>query len=96
MIGAKSFTFEPVLCDGPEQPPERLEQRSELKPSVDSGLSGASPSAAHSWGRNQKDSTGHFRGVARGMANHPNDEVVHGEIVALDENSPAPTRSPGS
>src|SRR6516162_5256961 len=42
--------------------------------------------SAQLWSRNQKDFTRRFRDVAKAIADLPNDSVIDGEIVALDEN----------
>ena len=42
--------------------------------------------SAQLWSRNQKDFTRGFAAVAKGIAELPNDTVIDGEIVALDEN----------
>ena len=41
--------------------------------------------SAQLWSRNQKDFTRRFPGVLKGIAGLPNDTVIDGEVVALDE-----------
>jgi DNA ligase D-like protein (predicted ligase) len=41
--------------------------------------------SAQLWSRNQKDFTRHFPTVVRGVSELPNDTIIDGEIVALDE-----------
>src|SRR6516164_2580531 len=42
--------------------------------------------SAQLWSRNQKDFTRRFRDVTKAIADLPNDTIIDGEIVALDEN----------
>jgi hypothetical protein len=81
MPSAKPFSFEPMLCESAERPPEGLEWRYELK------LDGfrAIGRSAQLWSRNQKDFTRRFPAVVNCVAELPGDTVIDGEVVALDE-----------
>ena len=86
MNARKTFSFEPMLCESAERPPEGSEWRYELKLDGFRAMGRKSGRSAQFWSRNQKDFTRRFSGVVRGVAELPNDTVIDGEIVALDEN----------
>ena len=69
-----------------ERPPEGREWRYELKLDGYRAIGRRSGRSAQLWSRNQKDFTRRFAAVAKGIADLPNDTVIDGEIVALDEN----------
>jgi hypothetical protein len=90
------FSFEPMLCEGAERPPDGIEWRYELRLDGFRAIGLKSGRNAQLWSRNQKDFNRRFPGVVKGVAALPNDTVIDGEIVALDENGghlqPAPRR----
>jgi ATP-dependent DNA ligase len=81
-----SFSFEPMLCERAERPPEGQDWRYELKLDGFRANGRKSGRSAELWSRNQKDFTRRFRDVAKAIAHLPDDTVIDGEIVALDEN----------
>jgi DNA ligase D-like protein (predicted ligase) len=85
MISRKPFSFEPMLCESAERPPEGREWRYELKLDGFRAIGRKSGRSAQLWSRNQKDFTRRFPDVVKGIAGLPNDTVIDGEIVALDE-----------
>jgi DNA ligase D-like protein (predicted ligase) len=85
MSDPKSFSFEPMLCEGAEHPPEGPEWRYELKLDGFRAIARKSGRSAQLWSRNQKDFTRRFPDVVKDIAELPSDTVIDGEIVALDE-----------
>jgi len=85
MLSTNSFSFEPMLCESAERPPEGSEWRYELKLDGFRAIGRKSGRSSQLWSRNQKDFTRRFPGVVKGLAELPNDTVIDGEIVALDE-----------
>jgi ATP-dependent DNA ligase len=83
---SKPFSFEPMLCESAERPPEGPDWRYELKLDGFRAIGRKSGRSAQLWSRNQKDFTRRFPSVVKGIAELPNDTVIDGEIVALDEN----------
>jgi ATP-dependent DNA ligase len=75
-----------MLCESAERPPEGREWRYELKLDGFRAIGRKSGRIAQHWSRSQKDFTRRFAAVAKGIAELPNDTVIDGEIVALDEN----------
>ena len=86
MSTPKPFSFEPMLCESAERPPEGREWRYELKLDGFRAIGRKSGRSAQLWSRNQKDFTRRFPDVVKGIAELPSDTVIDGEIVALDEN----------
>jgi len=84
MLDSKSFSFEPMLCESAERPPEGLDWRYELKLDGFRAIGRKSGRSAQLWSRNQKDFTRRFPGVVKGVAELPSDTVIDGEVVALD------------
>src|SRR5438105_12377807 len=81
-----TLSFEPMLCESTEAPPEGREWRYELKLDGFRAIGRKSGRSAQLWSRNQKDFTRRFPDIVKGIRELPNDTVVDGEIVALDEN----------
>jgi bifunctional non-homologous end joining protein LigD len=75
-----------MLCESAERPPEGPDWRYELKLDGFRAIGRKSGRSAQLWSRNQKDFTRRFPSVVKGIAELPNDTVIDGEIVALDEN----------
>jgi hypothetical protein len=86
MPSLQAFSFEPMLCESAERPPEGLEWRYELKLDGFRAIGGKSGHSAQLWSRNQKDFTRCFPDVVKGIAELPSDTVIDREIVALDVN----------
>src|SRR6266478_2607295 len=84
MSAATPFSFEPMLCESAERPPEGREWRYELKLDGFRAIGRKSGRSAQLWSRNQKDFTRRFPDVVNGIAELPSDTVIDGEIVALD------------
>ena len=80
------FSFEPMLCESAERPPEGREWSYELKLDGFRAIGRRSGRNAQLWSRNQKDFTRRFRDVTKAIVDLPNDTIIDGEIVALDEN----------
>jgi ATP-dependent DNA ligase len=74
-----------MLCEVAERPPEGQEWRYELKLDGFRAIGRKSGRSAQLWSRNQKDFTRRFAAVTKDIADMPNDTVIDGEIVALDE-----------
>src|SRR5215831_2128547 len=85
MKRTQQFSLEPMLCIGAEWPPEGPEWRYELKLDGFRAIGRNSGRSAQLWSRNQKDFARRFPGVVKAMRELPNDTVIDGEIVALDE-----------
>jgi bifunctional non-homologous end joining protein LigD len=83
MVAQKSFSFEPMLCNCAERPPDGREWH-ELKLGRFILIGRRSGRSVHLCSRNQIDFTRRFRDVAKAVADLPNDTVIAGEIVALD------------
>jgi ATP-dependent DNA ligase len=75
-------------CSGEsaERPPKGRDWRYELKLDGFRAIGRKSGRSTQLWSRNQKDFTHRLPGVVKGITNLPNDTVIDGEIVALDEN----------
>jgi bifunctional non-homologous end joining protein LigD len=86
MNAPKPFSFEPMLCESAERPPEGPEWRYELKLDGFRAIGRKSRRSSQLWSRNQKDFTRRFPDVVKGIAGLPGDTVIDGEVVALDEN----------
>src|SRR5246127_2940641 len=86
MAAPRSFSFQPMLCESAELPPEAHEWRYELKLDGFRAIGRKAGRSAQLWSRNQKDFTRRFPDVVKGIAALPSDTVIDGEIVALDKN----------
>jgi bifunctional non-homologous end joining protein LigD len=85
MPNPKPFSFEPMLCESAECPPDGREWRYELKLDGFRAIGRKSGHSAQLWSRNQKDFTRRFPAVAKAITELPIDTMIDGEIVALDE-----------
>jgi bifunctional non-homologous end joining protein LigD len=85
MMSTKPFSFEPMLCQSIELPPEGPDWRYELKLDGFRAIGRKSGRSAQLWSRNQKDFTRRFPDVVKAVAKLPDDTIIDGEIVALDE-----------
>jgi ATP-dependent DNA ligase len=74
-----------MLCESAERPPEGREWRYELKLDGFRAIARKSGRSAQLWSSNQKDFTRRFPGVVKAIRDLPDDTVIDGEIVALDE-----------
>jgi bifunctional non-homologous end joining protein LigD len=74
-----------MLCLGAEWPPEGGEWRYELKLDGFRAIGRKSGRSAQLWSRNQRDFVRRFPGVVKAIRELPDDTVIDGEIVALDE-----------
>ena len=81
---AKALSFEPMLCDKAEQPPEGPQWRYELKLDGYRAIGFRSEGRARLWSRNGKDFVRGFPGIAKAIESLPEDTAIDGEIVALD------------
>jgi DNA ligase D-like protein (predicted ligase) len=86
MPGTNQFSFEPMLCESVEWPPQGREWHYELKLDGFRGIGGKCGRRTQLWSRNHKDFSPRFREVADALVELPNETVIDGEIVALDEN----------
>jgi ATP-dependent DNA ligase len=86
MVTQEPFSFEPMLCQSVERPPEDRDWRYELKLDGFRAIGRKSGRSAQLWSRNQKDLTWRFPDVVKAIGELPNDTVIAGEVVALDEN----------
>src|SRR6516225_3135209 len=77
--------FQPMLCESAKRPPEGSDWRFELKLDGFRAIGRKSGRSAQLWSRNQKDFTRRFPGVLKAIRELPDDTVIDGEIVALDE-----------
>ncbi|MBV9498629.1 MAG: non-homologous end-joining DNA ligase [Acidobacteriaceae bacterium] len=85
MLAAKPFSFEPMLCQSVESPPEGRDWHYELKLDGFRAIGRKSGRTCQLWSRNHKDFTRRFPGVASALLELPSDTVVDGEVVALDQ-----------
>ena len=81
----KPFSFEPMLCQAAERLPQGREWHYELKLDGFRAIGRKSGRSGQLWSRNQKDFTRRFPQVVKAIAQLPNDTIIDGEIVALDE-----------
>lgn len=84
MSYSKPFSFEPMLCASPRQPPEGREWHYELKLDGFRAIGRKSGRSAQLWSRNQKDFIRRFPGVVKDVMGLSSDTVIDSEIVALD------------
>jgi bifunctional non-homologous end joining protein LigD len=74
-----------MLCQSAERLPEGREWRYEPKLDGFRAIGRKSRRSGQLWSRNQKDFTRRFPQVVKAIAQLPNDTIIDGEIVALDE-----------
>jgi ATP-dependent DNA ligase len=74
-----------MLCLGAERLPEGREWRYELKLDGFRAIGRKAGRSAQLWSRNQKNFARRFPGVVKALADLPDDTVIDGEVVALDE-----------
>ncbi|MBV8775381.1 MAG: hypothetical protein JO166_24070 [Deltaproteobacteria bacterium] len=85
MTASWPFLLEPMLCHGVERLTERREWRYELKLDGFRAIGRKAGRTGQLWSRNQKNFARRFPGVVKALAGLPNDTVIDGEVVALDE-----------
>jgi len=74
-----------MLCQGMERLPEGGEWRYELKLDGFRAVGRKAGRTAQLWSRNQKNFARRFPTIVKGLGGLPDDTVVDGEVVALDE-----------
>src|ERR1700751_5071857 len=85
MVSRNSFSFEPMLCQNAEPLPESRDWRYELKLDGFRAIGRKAGRTAQLWSRNQKNSARQFPTLVKGLTGLPDDTVIDGEVVALDE-----------
>jgi ATP-dependent DNA ligase len=85
MAAAMAFSFEPMLCQSAEWPPEGHQWQYELKLDGFRAIGRKSGRSTQLWSRNHKDFVRRFPGVASALLELPGDTVIDGEVVALDK-----------
>src|SRR5262245_22035299 len=85
MIMLRPFSLEPMLCLAAERLPEGPEWRYELKLDGFRAIGRKAGRTAQLWSRNQKNFARRFPSVVKGLAGLPDDTIIDGEVVALDE-----------
>ena len=80
------FSLEPMLCQGVERLPEGPEWRCEMKLDGFRAIGRKAGRTAQLWSRNQKNFARRFPTVLKALAGLPDDTIIDGEVVALDEN----------
>jgi DNA ligase D-like protein (predicted ligase) len=80
----KAFSFQPMLCESAEWPPEGHQWHYELKLDGFRAIGRKSGRTTQLWSRNHKDFGRRFPGVASALLKLPSDTVIDGEVVALD------------
>src|SRR5215831_9260693 len=81
----RPFSLEPMLCQGAERLPEGPEWRYELKLDGFRAIGRKAGRTAQLWSRNQKNFARRFPTVVKALDGLPDDTVIDGEVVALDE-----------
>ena len=74
-----------MLCQNAEPLPEGQEWRYELTLDGFRAIGRKAGRTAHLWSRSQKNFARQFLTVVKGLADLPDDTVINGEMVALDE-----------
>ena len=74
-----------MFCQTAQYPPEGPQWRYELKLDGFRAIGRKAGRVAQLWSGNQKDFTRRFPSIVKGIAELPNDTIIDGEIVALDE-----------
>jgi DNA ligase D-like protein (predicted ligase) len=85
MPAAKLFSFQPMLCQSVERPPEGDEWCYELKLDGFRAIGRKSGRSAQLWSRNHKNFSRRFAEVLSALEEIPGDTVIDGEVVALDQ-----------
>jgi ATP-dependent DNA ligase len=85
MPATKAFSFEPMLCENVEWPPEGRQWHYEVKLDGFRAIGRKSGRRSQLWSRNHKDFTRRFPFVASALLELPPDTVIDGEVVALDQ-----------
>jgi ATP-dependent DNA ligase len=85
VVSRNSFSLEPMLCQNAEPLPEGREWRYELKLDGFRAIGRKAGRTTQLWSRNQKNFARQFPTVVKGLAGLPDDTVIDGEVVALDE-----------
>jgi bifunctional non-homologous end joining protein LigD len=67
----KAFSFEPMLCESVESPPEGRQWQYELKLDGFRAIGQKSGRSTQLWSRNHKDFTHRFAGVAHALLELP-------------------------
>ena len=82
---SRPFSFEPMLCHGVERLPEGRKWCYELKLDGFRALGRKAGRTPQLWSRNQKKLARRFPTVVKALTALPDDTVIDGEVVALDE-----------
>ena len=82
---SRPFSFERMLCHGAERLPEGHEWRYELKLDGFRAIGRKAGRSTQLWSRNQKNFARRFPTVVKALSALPDDTVIDGEVVALDE-----------
>lgn len=82
---ARARFVEPMLCRASREPPEGADWQYEVKLDGYRAIGVKTGGRGQIWSRNHKDFTRRFVAVARALAALPDETVVDGEIVALDD-----------
>jgi ATP-dependent DNA ligase len=85
MPATKAFSFQPMLCESADWPPEGQDWLYELKLDGFRAMGRKSGRSAQLWSRNHKDFSRRFPEVLSALQELPGDTVIDGEIVALDQ-----------
>jgi ATP-dependent DNA ligase len=85
MSVASVFSFEPMLCQGMERLPEGSEWHYELTLDGFRAIGRKAGRGAQLWSRNQKSLSRRFPSVVKGINGLPDDTIIHGEVVALNQ-----------
>ena len=85
MSATKAFSFEPMLCESAEWPPEGHQWHYEVKLDGFRAIGRKSGRSSQLWSRNHKDFARRFPFVASALLELPPDTVIDGEVVALDQ-----------
>jgi DNA ligase D-like protein (predicted ligase) len=82
---SRPFSFEPMLCHAVERLPESREWRYELKLDGFRAIGRKAGRTPQLWSRNQKNFARRFPTLVKALTALPDDTVIDGEVVALDE-----------
>src|SRR5215831_12340358 len=81
MTVRKAVSFEPMLCESIESPPEGRQWQYELKLDGFRAVGRKSGRSAQLWSRNHKDFSRRFPKVLNALQELPGDTVIDGEVV---------------
>lgn len=81
----RPFSLEPMLCQSAEPLPEGRDWRYELKLDGFRAIVRKAGRTAQLWSRNQKNFARRFPRVVKALTVLPDDTVIDGEVVALDQ-----------